>query len=471
MTELDDIIAAIATPLGEGGIAVIRVSGRGAIELVDMGFEGSNRLSDASSHTVHHGWFIDQTGKKIDEVLATVFRLPHSYTGDDVVELSCHGGLITTKKLLSAVIAFGARLAEPGEFTKRAFLNGKLDLVQAESVAELIHATSEKAHRSSLAHLQGRLSDRLRHLMDELVELAGLVEINLDFTEEGIEIVGRDSLVKRISAVSNELEWLLGSFRFGRYYHEGVRLVIVGPPNAGKSSLFNAILDQDRAIVTEIPGTTRDVIEGSLTIAGLLYRVFDTAGLRQTIDIVESEGVRRSYEEIKHSDCCLYVVDISRESDEFVLNDLNNVSTKCQNGGIPLILVGNKSDLVEDDPEVLLEGFLIDERISSEKRVPVSARTGQDVDKLLRLISSQFSSESGGGLESGVELTSERHKALCETAKLSLVAATDSAVKNMGDEIIALHLRAAIEDLGRILGSVTTEDILKGIFSRFCIGK
>lgn len=468
MKQVDDVIAAIATPIGEGGISVIRISGNGAINVADKGFRGRIRLQDAKSHTVHTGNYVDSQGGVIDEVLATVFRSPHSYTAEDVVEISCHGGLYVSRKILEAVIGNDARLADPGEFTKRAFLNGRIDLSQAEAVADLIRARSEIARRSSLLQLQGSLSERIKEILNRLINTCGLVELELDFIEDGVTFTNVESLRKEVQQIITELEGLFDSFEYGRFHREGVKVVLIGRPNAGKSSLLNSLLDQNRAIVTEIPGTTRDVIEESIVLSGMLFRLVDTAGLRKTSDLVEKEGVIRTQEQIRQADICLYVVDVSKNDTEDEIQFINEAKALYNVHQPKEIILGNKVDLLDDHETGDL--FVLDPFAGMKKHL-VSALSKHGLKELTDLLVELSSRSSIHLAEASITVTNERHKNELEKAITSLRLALRSINEAQSGEITAIDLRAAINALGTITGTVTTEDILNSIFSKFCIGK
>lgn len=463
MRELDDVIAAIATPVGEGGISVIRASGRGALGVVDKVFRGSVHLQEVASHTVHFGHSVDRGGEVLDEVLVTVFRAPRSYTAEDVVEISCHGGLYVARKTLEAVIACGARPAEPGEFTKRAFLNGRIDLSQAEAVADLIQSRSELARRSSLLQLEGSLSREINALLDRLVSTCGLVELELDFIEEDISLTTTTGLEEEVRKIKCELQRLVDSFEYGRFCKEGIKVVLTGRPNAGKSSLLNALLNENRAIVTEVPGTTRDVIEESIILDGMLFRLADTAGVRQTEDVVEREGIQRTHQEIRRADVCLYVVDISGGEQDRDADFIEEVRL-LRKGTIGIELVAaTKTDLVKRAAEYLVYPGI--------KQFPVSAVTRVGIDGLSQGLIESCLSRQNGAVGCGVVLTNERHKEALEKAIQSLSLSLDSIQNGCNGEVLALDLKGAIESLGTIVGKVTTDDILDRIFTKFCIGK
>ena len=466
MKSQDDVIVAIATPVGEGGISVIRLSGKCAFEIADRVFRGRVRISEARTHTAHFGYVIDPSGKMLDEVVAVVFRGPHSYTAEDVVELSCHGGVWITRTILDSVIANGARLAEAGEFTKRAFLNGRIDLSQAEAVADLIRARTDLAHRSSLHQLEGRLSERINGVRNELIELCGLLELELDFVEEEIEFTDKPRLARKVSSVIVELDGLISSYTFGKVCREGVKVVLSGKPNVGKSSLLNALLNENRAIVTEIPGTTRDVIEEGLNIDGVLFRVVDTAGLRETVDIIELEGVRRSENQILSCEILVLVFDASqpvgyseRRLIERILSKVDSEQTGC-------LIVQNKIDLVSNGQSDAALQFL-----SRYRRLKISALRGIGLDDVRRELVKLALGNGTGSSDGAVTVTNARHKQSLEEARDHLRLALRSIEERQSGEFVAVDLRSALDFLGEIVGVVTTDDILNSIFSKFCIGK
>src|SRR5258706_1333406 len=374
MNPQDDIIAAIVTPIGEGGLSVLRVSGKGAIELSSTRFRGKSSLGSATTHTAHFGHFVDREGTLIDEVVATVFRAPHSYTAEDTVEFSCHGGIYVCRKILESLLESGARAAEPGEFTKRAFLNGRIDLSQAEAVADLIRSRSENAHRISLMQLQGRLSEKVNGLREGLLNLCSLLELELDFAEEGLQVVDKSNINNNLSSTIADIDSLIVSYEHGRLYREGVRVALIGKPNVGKSSLLNALLNEERAIVTAIPGTTRDVIEENVSIGGLLFTAIDTAGLRASEDPVEQEGMIRTEREIQNADIVVLVLESGQvaESDFSLITRFSGVEKDVKK----LLVAVNKVDLLPQWRMQNPEGQL--------NRLPiyVSAKTGEGLDGL-----------------------------------------------------------------------------------------
>ncbi|MBS4027347.1 MAG: tRNA uridine-5-carboxymethylaminomethyl(34) synthesis GTPase MnmE [Ignavibacteriales bacterium] len=457
MNILDDTIVAIATPLGEGGLSVIRLSGRHSLEIADICFRGKGNLSSAKTQTAHFGYFVDDGGNVIDEVVATLFLAPKSYTTENIVEFSCHGGAFVTKKILQALIATGARLAEPGEFTKRAFLNGRIDLSQAEAVSDLIHSRSELAHQSSVSQIKGELSSILKKIREKLLDLCGLLELELDFVEEGYQFANRNRLEQELSVTISEIEELLNSFSVGRFYREGIRIVITGKPNVGKSSLLNALLQENRSIVTDIPGTTRDVIEDELTIDGITFRFIDTAGIRETKDEIEAEGVRRSYEQIEQADVIIELIDVTDSSNESYSELIEFNKNK--------LLVFNKIDLVD---KVKIEK--IKPNIENENSIFISAKHKIGIKELEQRILSKTIIRKSDSSDS-ITITNVRHKNSMEKALNNLQNAHSTLTKNQTSELLTIDIRSALNNIGEITGEVTSEEILNNIFSKFCIGK
>lgn len=460
MQDIGDTITAISTPMGEGGISVIRVSGIDALAVADRVFLGKTKLGEAPSHTAHFGRVVEGDGRLIDEVVAVVFRTPSSYTCEDVVEISCHGGYLVTQRVLERVQSAGARLAKPGEFTRRAFLNGRLDLSQAEAVADLIHSESDAAYRSSVRQLSGELSRKIKSVRDELLNLASLLELELDFSEEDVEFANRKALEKRLRDAVSLVDELLASYSVGKVYREGVRVTIAGKPNAGKSSLLNAILEDSRAIVSEVPGTTRDTISERVSIKGVVFKLTDTAGLRETVDQIEREGVERARKEAEEADIVLLVIDyIERDYNgtEPLYAELEEI---CKRDGVKLVRVWNKIDLYEGRASRALEYGEV---------FYVSALRGDGIDFLKDGL---FNMVLGGSTnEMSVVVTNARHRDALSRARKSLKYALETLRSGKSGEFVALDLRSGLNALGEITGEITTEDILNNIFSRFCIGK
>jgi tRNA modification GTPase len=462
-TKREETIAAIATPLGEGALAIVRVSGPAAIHIADAVFRGAGTLNSAPGFTIHRGYLLGKTGERIDEVLASVFRGPHSYTGEDAVEFSCHGGVFVTHSVLSTLLDAGARQAEPGEFTKRAFLNRRLDLSQAEAVADLIASRSHRAREASLAQLEGKLGARVGEIRKTLLDLCSMLEIDLDFSEEGIEIAAMEEVHGRLRSAREMLEELAGSYERGRVLREGLSVAIVGKPNVGKSSLFNALLEEGRAIVTHIPGTTRDFLEENLILGGVLVRVTDTAGLRASTDPAENEGVRRTRNIIRRSDLLLVVVD--RASGEEPRDVLQEIADEYS--GQRVILALNKIDLLppRDWPvRPFSDGPF------SGVEIGISATSGLGIAELRREIAS-LSAAGSGDEGSSMFVTNRRHWEELKKASASIESAIEASEIGSTNEFLAFDVREAAESLAEITGEITSEELLDHIFSRFCIGK
>ncbi|MBI5215480.1 MAG: tRNA uridine-5-carboxymethylaminomethyl(34) synthesis GTPase MnmE [Ignavibacteriae bacterium] len=458
----DDTIAAIITPIGEGGISVIRLSGTDSFKIAEKFFRGKINLSNAQSHTVHFGNFVDENDDVLDEVLVTVFISPNSYTGENVAEISCHGSFFVTNKILETILKAGARFAEPGEFTKRAFLNGKMDLTQAEAVADLIHSRAEISHKSSLKQLKGGTSNKIHLLRDKLLDICSLIELELDFSEEDIQFLDRAVTIETIKRTIIEMEELINSYEQGKIIRDGVKVVICGEPNVGKSSLLNALLEEERAIVTHISGTTRDTIEESFKLNGIVFRIVDTAGLRETEDVVEKEGILRSEKEIQDADIILFVRDISNEDSDFPLEKISILLAREEQTK-KIIVINNKIDLLKKNTHT--------NDSNSDNTVFVSAKTRIGLNELKESLVKLSTKNTLHLQENKLIITNVRHRNLIRSANEYLKKGLDSIMKNMSGDFVAVDLRIALGLLGEITGEVTTEDILNNIFSKFCIGK
>ena len=457
-----DTIAAIATARGRAALAIIRVSGPEACPLVNQRFRGAD-LTEVASHTAHVGYIEDANGQELDQVVTTVFQGPRSATGEDVVEVSCHGGDLAPQLVLDALLQAGARMAEPGEFTQRAFLNGKLDLAQAEAVADLIHASSEQAHRVSIQHLRGRYSDRLSSLREELLDLCALMELEIDFSEEDVEFADRERLTALLDTAHRLVSTLLDSYRTGELLRDGVRVVIGGRPNAGKSTLLNALVGRDRAIVSATPGTTRDEIEAEAELDGLLFRFVDTAGLRDTSDQIEAEGVRRAEASIRQADVLLYVYDQQRGLDEDERAFLHELSDAERS--VPILVVANKSDMVATSrtPDLDVGDMLSFSALDAF----------DDADELDRLTTALLDQVDADlrNTEASAVVMNKRHRQHLQEAKTAIERARTAYEQGVSSDLLTLDLREALHALGAITGEVTNEDVLGQIFSQFCIGK
>ncbi len=454
---LDDTIAAIATPIGEGGLAVIRISGPRALSIADRCFAATGnkaiRPSTAPSHTIHFGHIV-RNGAIVDEVLLSVMRAPRTFTREDVAEISCHGGLLPAKTVLDTVLENGARLAEPGEFTRRAFLNGRIDLAQAEAVADLIHSRTELALRAANEQLAGKLSQRVNVLRDEMVKTLAHIEAHIDFPDEDIAPDTKEQLIGRLEHTIAAIDQLLRTANEGQILRRGIRAAIIGRPNAGKSSLLNQLLGRDRAIVSPIPGTTRDTIEETANIRGLPVVFIDTAGLRAARDEIEQEGIRRSRQSLEQAELILHVLDSSEPFTEEDRNFLDELHGKKR------IAVLNKADL----PTKLIFPSTLDTLHS------VSCATGEGIESLKDAIRNVVWS---GEIKAEMleVMINSRHQDALNRAR----AATDRTMEALRSEqtleLVALDLRIAVNAIGEIVGKTTTEDLLDMIFSQFCIGK
>ncbi|KAA6441154.1 tRNA uridine-5-carboxymethylaminomethyl(34) synthesis GTPase MnmE [Dyadobacter flavalbus] len=446
-----EVICALATPSGVGAIAVIRVSGLGSIALVNTVFKGKN-LENAESHTVHFGT-IQHAGEIIDEVLVTVFKTPKSFTKEDSVEISCHGSDYIIRQILKLLITKGARIAKPGEFTQRAFLNGQFDLVQAEAVADLIAADSQASHKTALNQLRGGFSKKLASLRSELIHFASLIELELDFGEEDVEFAQRDDLRRLINALLEAIEPLINSFDFGNAIKEGVPVAIIGSPNVGKSTLLNALLNEEKAIVTSIAGTTRDVIEDTMVLEGLKFRFIDTAGIRETTDLVESIGIERSKAAMEKADMVIFLFDSEETFQE------NKELAKLLAPTKQVLYVLNKIDINPSEAERL-------QKLENEI-IAISAQTQKGLPDLTRKLVSMVHKQSAGD----TVVTNLRHYEHLVKTYDSLTDVINGLSLGITGDFLAQDIRLALHHLGEITGTIVTDDLLDNIFSKFCIGK
>lgn len=443
-----DTIAAIATAPGEGAIAIIRISGPKAFEVGATIF--SRPIQSYKTHTAHYGQILRKDGKAIDSVLLLIMRGPNSYTGEDAIEISCHGGQLVTRRVLERVFEAGARPADPGEFSLRAFLNKKIDLAQAEAVQELIAAKSEMALENAEKQLSGALSQKISKFQYELTDIAAILEAWVDFPEEGLEFASMDEIVMKLEQILKQMEKLKTTFHDGKALHEGHSLCLLGSPNVGKSSLMNALLGKDRAIVTEIPGTTRDLLEEDLRLGALHFKLIDTAGVRETEEIVEKEGIRRSHTAMQEADLILLLLDASRplSNDD---RELLKLAPKDKT-----IVIWNKIDLAPPC-----------EKIPS---IQISAKMKTGLDELKEAID-QIIWKEGAPSKEEVLITKMRHFQALSNAISFCTAVIDGLQSGISAEFVASDTRAALSELGSIIGTNVTEDILTAIFSKFCLGK
>ena len=459
---MEDTIVAVSTPVGEGGIGIVRLSGRDALKIADSLFvsKDGGRPSAYDTYTVHYGRIVDQeiADEPIDEVILTVMRAPRSYTREDIVEINCHGGIQAVKRVLDLALRYGGRVAEPGEFTKRAFLNGRIDLVQAEAVLDVINARTESSLKVAIDQLEGGLSDTVNGIRESVVGIASHVEALIDFPEEEIEIAA-DSLVKRCEAAVTALQKLIDTFAQGMVLREGVLAVICGRPNVGKSSLMNLLLKRDRVIVTPVPGTTRDAVEETINLKGIPIRLVDTAGIVETQDVVEKEGVKRSKRYLDRADIVLLVFDGSS-----VIGDEDAGIARLVSGKKRIAVI-NKCDLpgmaVRRDVEGVCKGSPV---------VEISVLRKENMEALEKaIIDAVWRGEYDRG--DGTVVANASHKELLDKAFRNMISVTKALKDGLSPELVAVDLREAIYNLGLIVGKSVSDDILDRIFSEFCIGK
>ncbi len=449
-----DTIIALATPSGKGAIAVVRLSGKKAVEVVNYFFK-SKDLAKVASHTIHWG-LLRNNGKLIDEILVSVFIAPRSYTGENMVEISCHGSAYIVESIIRLFVAHGVRYAKAGEFTQRAFLNGKLDLTQAEAVADLIASDSEITHQTALKQMRGGFSKEIKTLREKLIHFASLIELELDFAEEDVEFADRSSLRQLIKELQQLVSRLVESFALGNVIKNGVATVIVGKPNTGKSTLLNTLLNEEKAIVSDIAGTTRDVIEDEMVICGITFRFIDTAGLRDTTDEIEAIGVQKTYEQMKQAALIIYLFDISTETLSTVQEKIDELKVF----NTPLLCVANKIDLVDTNTT---------DDFKTKNMVAISATKQMHIATLKQKLISTVYSESFESTNT-IVTNARHHESLSQTQK-SLYDVLAGINKQVSTDLLALDMRTALRHLGEIMGEITTEDLLDNIFSKFCIGK
>ncbi|WP_343701187.1 tRNA uridine-5-carboxymethylaminomethyl(34) synthesis GTPase MnmE [Chitinophaga sp.] len=452
----DDTIVAIATAPGVGAIAVIRLSGPEAIQITDKLFP-AKQLAEQPGHTLHFG-SLQQYGRVIDEVVVSLYRAPKSYTGEEVVEISCHGSPYIQQQILEACITSGARMARPGEFTQRAFLNGKLDLTQAESVADLIASNTAASHQTAMQQMRGGFSRELFALREQLIKFSALIELELDFSQEDVEFADRSALYTLVNEALAEVERLVQSFKAGNVIKNGVNTAIIGRPNAGKSTLLNTLLNENRAIVSDIAGTTRDTIEEVLNIGGILFRLIDTAGIRESTDTIESIGVQKSLEKMREAGIVLYLFDVSELSVDELLAQVREFDKE----GLQFMLVGNKADVL---------GF--EEARAKFSLVPgvifISAKEHGHIDELKEKLVAHV---IGGAINTeNTIITNVRHYAALQEVYAALRDVKNGMDNRLPGDLLALDIRRSLHFLADIAGEVTNEDRLDYIFSKFCIGK
>tara|TARA_Y100000992_G_scaffold41027_2_gene23046 strand:+ start:2752 stop:4113 length:1362 start_codon:yes stop_codon:yes gene_type:complete len=450
ITEDFDSICAISSPPGKGGVALIRISGLNSILIVDKIF--SKSINESKGYQIFYGKIISQ-GEHIDDVLVTVFKNPQSYTGEDTVEINCHGSIFIQQKILTLLCENGARIAEPGEFSKRAFLNRKLDLSQTEAIADLINSKSSAAHSLAIKQLKGGVSSELKTLRSKLIEFASLIELELDFSEEDVEFADRNHLNQLIEALKLHVEKLKNSFQYGNAVINGVSTVITGRPNAGKSTLLNNMLNEQRAIVSSIAGTTRDTIEEIITINGIDFRLVDTAGIRNTEDEIEKIGVAKTLEKINQSSLVIYIYDCVETNEQEVTKDLK----KYIDDNIPHIIVANKIDLKKNVKEI------------NKNHFKTSLNNKESIEDLKKLIYNLF--EKQNIYNSDIVISNSRHFEALKLAHNELIKVENGLVENKSGDLIAMDIRQILYYIGSITGEISSDELLGNIFAKFCIGK
>ena len=461
---ISDTICAVSTPHGKGGIAVVRVSGPDALPTVMKSWKGAN-LAAAPSHTLHFGRIVYPDGETLDEVVASIFRAPHSFTGEDVVELSCHGSTWVQSQIVALLIANGCRAAEGGEFTRRAFLNRKLDLSQAEAIADVIASSSRAAHRIAVSQMRGGFSRMLSALREKLLEFVSLIELELDFSEEEVEFADRTRLVALAEDINATLSRLADSFAIGNAIKNGIPVAIVGEPNAGKSTLLNRLLHDDKALVSDIRGTTRDAIEDTIDLGGLTFRFIDTAGIRQTDDTIESMGIERTFKKISEAGIVLWMIDATQP-----LDNIPAVAADIlpRTKGKTLIAVVNKIDRL--DPDTLASVHKAIEKATPSTRAAfISAKCDIDVDRLEQMLLK--AAQIPDNDPDAVVVANARHYDALVHARDAIQRAIDGLKAGISGDFAAQDIRECMHYLGEITGEITTDEVLGSIFSRFCIGK
>lgn len=455
-SSFNDTIVALATPPGVGAIGVIRVSGKETIPLVNVQFKGKD-LTKVPSHSIAYGTLRNDDGTILDEVLVSVFKGPNSYTKEDVIEISSHGSPFILQKIIELLMEKGCRLAKPGEFTQRAFINGRFDLAQAEAVADLIASENQAMQQTAMKQMRGGFSDEIKQLRERLVHFASMIELELDFSEEDVEFADRGEVERLIKEIKSTLEPLIKSFKWGNVIKNGVPIVIAGKPNAGKSTLLNALLNEQRAIVSEIEGTTRDTIEDQITIQGITFRFIDTAGLRETEDQVEKIGVQRTQEKLREASLVLFLLDLKKTSIEEFQNELAPVIASAT----PFLVLGNKTDLISVDE--------LKDWTDRHPILPLSASTHEGLEKLKDQLVEKVR-EDKVSTNQTIVTNSRHYQALIKTQE-ALNKVLESLDSGVTGDFLAMDIREALHHLGEITGEITTDDLLDNIFSKFCIGK
>ena len=453
--KLNDTIVAQSTPQGEGAIGIIRLSGKDSIKITNKLFP-SKDLSNVKSHTIHYG-NLEYKNSIIDEVLVSVFIEPNSYTRENIVEISCHGSSFIIKKILSITVLLGARIADKGEFTFRSFLSGNIDLSQAEAVSDLISSNSENSHKMAINHIKGIFSKKIKQLRKDLINLSSLLELELDFSEEDVEFANRDKLETLLDEIVSFNNMLLDSYKLNNVIKDGINVLILGKPNVGKSTILNSLLEDDKAIISDIPGTTRDVLEDTITIGGNLLRFIDTAGIRETNDKIEKIGIKKALQQVEKAALILYVIDLENSSSKSIQSELDSNFLKNKN----IIIVGNKNDL-----KIKKE---VNEYFINNSLIQISAQKNEDIINLKNSLNS-FIKENLVNSDSSI-MINERHFAALNNVNKSIFNVKKNLKNKSNTDLLALDIKYALTHLGEITGEISNDEVLGNIFSKFCIGK
>ena len=453
--KLNDTIVAQSTPQGEGAIGIIRLSGKDSIKITNKLFP-SKDLSNVKSHTIHYG-NLEYKNSIIDEVLVSVFIEPNSYTRENIVEISCHGSSFIIKKILSITVELGARIADKGEFTFRSFLSGNIDLSQAEAVSDLISSNSENSHKMAINHIKGVFSKKIKQLRKDLINLSSLLELELDFSEEDVEFANRDKLETLLDEIVSFNNMLLDSYKLNNVIKDGINVLILGKPNVGKSTILNSLLEDDKAIISDIPGTTRDVLEDTITIGGNLLRFIDTAGIRDTNDKIEKIGIKKALQQVEKAALILYVIDLENSSSKSIQSELDSNFLKNKN----IIIVGNKNDL-----KIKKE---VNEYFINNSLIQISAQKNEDIINLKNSLNS-FIKENLFNSDSSI-MINERHFAALNNVNKSIFNVKKNLKNKSNTDLLALDIKYALTHLGEITGEISNDEVLGNIFSKFCIGK
>ena len=453
--KLNDTIVAQSTPQGEGAIGIIRLSGKDSIKIINKLFP-SKDLSNVKSHTIHYG-NLEYKNSIIDEVLVSVFIEPNSYTKENIVEISCHGSDFIIKKILSITVLLGARIANKGEFTFRSFLSGNIDLSQAEAVSDLISSNSENSHKMAINHIKGVFSKKIKQLRKDLINLSSLLELELDFSEEDVEFANRDKLETLLDEIVSFNNMLLDSYKLNNVIKDGINVLILGKPNVGKSTILNSLLEDDKAIISDIPGTTRDVLEDTITIGGNLLRFIDTAGIRDTNDKIEKIGIKKALQQVEKAALILYVIDLENSSSKSIKSELDSNFLKNKN----IIIVGNKNDL-----KIKKE---VNEYFINNSLIKISAQKNKDIINLKNSLN-LFIKENLVNSDSSI-MINERHFAALNNVNKSIFNVKRNLKNKSNTDLLALDIKYALTHLGEITGEISNDEVLGNIFSKFCIGK